>query len=116
MLLALGAGGRLVESRPKQDVRCPPPGEGGSARTRPRLIFGHPSCYIDRVIAPDDFRRVLGHFATGVTIVTTRDADGRPTGLPASAFCSVSLDPPQILVCVDHKSHTYPALRHASRF
>jgi flavin reductase (DIM6/NTAB) family NADH-FMN oxidoreductase RutF len=68
------------------------------------------------VVAPDEFRRVLGHFATGVTVLTTRDADGRPTGLTVSAFCSVSLDPPQILVCVDHKSQTFPALRERGRF
>jgi len=97
-------------------VRCPPPGEGEPARARPRLIFTHPSCYIVLVVAPEEFRRVLGHFATGVTIVTTRDADGRPTGLTVSAFCSVSLDPPQILVCVDHKSQSYPALRDGGHF
>jgi len=68
------------------------------------------------VVAPDDFRRVLSHFATGVTIVTTRDTDGRPTGLTVSAFCSVSLDPPQILVCVDHKSQSYPSLRDRDHF
>jgi len=62
------------------------------------------------VISVDDFRRVLGHFATGVTVITVRDSDGRPTGLTASAFTSVSLDPPLILVCVDHKSQSYPAL------
>jgi flavin reductase (DIM6/NTAB) family NADH-FMN oxidoreductase RutF len=68
------------------------------------------------VVAPDEFRRVLGHFATGVTIVTTRDTDGRATGLTVSAFCSVSLDPPQVLVCVDHKSQSYPALRDGAHF
>jgi len=68
------------------------------------------------VVPSEEFRRVLGHFATGVTIVTTRDADGRPTGLTVSAFCSVSLDPPQILVCVDHKSQSYPALRDGGHF
>jgi flavin reductase ActVB len=68
------------------------------------------------VVSPDEFRRVLSHFATGVTIVTTRDTDGRPTGLTVSAFCSVSLDPPQVLVCVDHKSQSYPALRDRDRF
>jgi flavin reductase (DIM6/NTAB) family NADH-FMN oxidoreductase RutF len=68
------------------------------------------------VLAPDDFRRVLGHFASGVTIVSTCDADGRPTGLTASAFSSVSLDPPLILVCVDHKSQSYPAMRERGRF
>lgn len=68
------------------------------------------------MVAADDFRRVLGHFATGVTIITTRDGDGRATGLTVSAFCSVSLDPPQILVCIDHKSQSYPALRDGDRF
>jgi flavin reductase (DIM6/NTAB) family NADH-FMN oxidoreductase RutF len=68
------------------------------------------------VIPPDDFRRVLGHFASGVTIVTTCDADGRPSGLTASAFTSVSLDPPLILVCVSHKSQSYPAMLERGRF
>jgi flavin reductase (DIM6/NTAB) family NADH-FMN oxidoreductase RutF len=68
------------------------------------------------VIAPDDFRRVLGHFASGVTIVTTCDADARPTGLTASAFTSVSLDPPLILVCVDHKSQSHPVLLERGSF
>src|SRR2546422_7981036 len=68
------------------------------------------------VISPDEFRQALGHFATGVTVVTTSDGDGRPTSLTASAFTSVSLDPPHVLVCVDHKSQSYPALRERGRF
>jgi 4-nitrophenol 2-monooxygenase / 4-nitrocatechol 4-monooxygenase, reductase component len=80
------------------------------------VAFTDPSCYIKTVIDPNDFRHVLGHFATGVTIISTCDADGRPTGLTASAFSSVSLDPPLILVCVDHKSQSYPALRDRGRF
>ena len=68
------------------------------------------------MIGPDEFRRVLGHFATGVTIVTTCDSDARPSGLTVSAFASLSLDPPLVLVCVDHKSQTYPALRERGRF
>jgi flavin reductase (DIM6/NTAB) family NADH-FMN oxidoreductase RutF len=68
------------------------------------------------VINPDDFRQVLAHFASGVTIVTTCDADQRPTGLTASAFCSVSLDPPLVLICVDHKSQSFPHLRESGRF
>ena len=67
-------------------------------------------------ITPDEFRHVLSHFATGVTVVTTWDADGRPTGLTASAFTSVSLEPPLILVCVDHNAQSYPALRASGRF
>ena len=74
------------------------------------------TCYKKTVIAADEFRRALGHFATGVTTVTTLDADGRPTGLTASAFTSVSLDPPLILVCVDHKSQSYPPLLERRRF
>jgi flavin reductase (DIM6/NTAB) family NADH-FMN oxidoreductase RutF len=68
------------------------------------------------VIAADDFRRVLGHFATGVTILTTCDSDARATGLTASAFSSVSLDPPLVLICVDHKSQSYPALKERGCF
>jgi flavin reductase (DIM6/NTAB) family NADH-FMN oxidoreductase RutF len=68
------------------------------------------------VISPADFRHVLAHFASGVTVVTTSDADKRPAGLTASAFTSVSLDPPLILICVDHKSQTYPALLEHGRF
>lgn len=68
------------------------------------------------MIQPDDFRRVLGHFASGVTVVSTCDGDARPTGLTVSAFCSLSLDPPLVLVCVDHKSQTYPALRERGCF
>ena len=52
-------------------------------------------------IDQDTFRAVLGRFASGVTILTTRDADGRDHGMTVSAFCSVSLDPPLVLACVD---------------
>lgn len=62
------------------------------------------------MISPDEFRHTLSHFASGVTVITVCDGQGRPTGLTASAFTSVSLDPPLILVCVDHKSQSYPAL------
>jgi flavin reductase (DIM6/NTAB) family NADH-FMN oxidoreductase RutF len=68
------------------------------------------------VISPDEFRHTLSHFASGVTIITVCDGQGRPTGLTASAFTSVSLDPPLILVCVDHKSQSYPALVAGKQF
>ena len=68
------------------------------------------------MIAPDEFRHVLSHFASGVTVITVCDKDGRPTGLTASAFTSVSLDPPLILVCVDHKAQSYPALAAGKMF
>jgi flavin reductase (DIM6/NTAB) family NADH-FMN oxidoreductase RutF len=67
-------------------------------------------------IGADEFRRVVGHFASGVTVVTTWDAEGRPTGLTANAFTSLSLDPPLVLVCVDHKAQSYPAMQTSGRF
>jgi flavin reductase (DIM6/NTAB) family NADH-FMN oxidoreductase RutF len=60
------------------------------------------------VIDKQEFRRVLGHFAAGVTVVTTRGADGTPYGLTATAFTSVSLEPPLVLVCVDKRSESHP--------
>ena len=68
------------------------------------------------MLGSDDFRRVMGHFATGVTIITAWDADHRPTGLTASSFTSVSLHPPLVLVCVSHKAQSYPAIKAAGRF
>jgi flavin reductase (DIM6/NTAB) family NADH-FMN oxidoreductase RutF len=62
-------------------------------------------------LTPTEFRTALRNFAAGVTVVTTRDRDGRPSGMTASAFTSVSLDPPLVLVCVDHAATAYPALQ-----
>jgi len=62
------------------------------------------------------FRRALGQFATGVTVVTTRDAAGQPLGLTVSAFCSVSLAPPLVLVCIDHRSEANRGLRESGVF
>lgn len=61
-------------------------------------------------------RRALGAFATGVTIVTSRDADGAPIGLTANSFTSVSLDPPLVLVCIGENAASYGAFRTATRF
>ncbi len=59
-------------------------------------------------IEKQEFRRVLGRFAAGVTVVTTVDDARRPYGLTATAFTSVSLEPPLVLVCVDKQSESYP--------
>ena len=48
-----------------------------------------------------ELRNAMGLFATGVSIITTRDASGKPFGLTANAFSSLSLDPPMLLICVD---------------
>jgi 3-hydroxy-9,10-secoandrosta-1,3,5(10)-triene-9,17-dione monooxygenase reductase component len=62
------------------------------------------------------FRRALGQFASGVTVVTTRDAAGEPLGLTVSAFCSVSLHPPLVLVCLDRRSDTNHGVRDCGHF
>ena len=56
------------------------------------------------------FRSVLGRFVSGVTIVTARDAEGVDHGMTASAFCSVSLDPPLVLVSVARDATLHPVL------
>jgi len=61
------------------------------------------------------FRQVLGHFATGVTVVTGAD-DGGPTGLSVNSFTSVSLDPPLIAFAVNRSSATWPRIRASGRF
>lgn len=61
------------------------------------------------------FRQVIGHFATGVAIVTALGPDG-PSGLTANSLCSVSLQPLLLLVCLDRGSRTLPHLRAAGRF
>ena len=66
-------------------------------------------------IEKDFFRQVLGQFATGVTVVTTNNK-GTISGLTVNAFCSVSLDPPLVLVCVDLTSNTLPLIREGKNF
>ena len=56
-----------------------------------------------------EFRGVMGHFATGVTVITTHDGNGKLFGLTANAVSSVSLEPPLLLVCVDRKSESHDA-------
>ncbi len=66
-------------------------------------------------LAPSDFRKAMGCFATGVTIVTV-DQDGEVHGMTANAFCSVSLDPVLVLVCVDQRARTHAHLHARKRF
>jgi flavin reductase (DIM6/NTAB) family NADH-FMN oxidoreductase RutF len=61
------------------------------------------------------YRQVIGHFATGVAIVTCNGPDG-PTGLTTNAIASVSLEPLLLLVCFDNTSRTLPAVRAVGRF
>ncbi len=61
-------------------------------------------------------RDAMGCFATGITIITSRDADGTPIGLTANSFTSLSLDPPLLLVCVANTAGSAPVLREAEHF
>jgi len=63
-----------------------------------------------------DFRRTLGSFATGVTVVTARDPEGAQRGITVNSFSSVSLDPPLILFCLDRDTPSFAGLCAAERF
>jgi flavin reductase (DIM6/NTAB) family NADH-FMN oxidoreductase RutF len=67
-------------------------------------------------IEPADFRRAMAQFGSGVTAVTTRDAAGKPLGLTVTAFSSVSLDPPLVLICVDQRSEAHAGFRASGAF
>jgi flavin reductase (DIM6/NTAB) family NADH-FMN oxidoreductase RutF len=67
-------------------------------------------------VDPDTFRSVLGRFAAGVTIVTALDSEGRDYGLTVSAFSSLSLEPPLVVVCIDHEASLHPVLQQAEHF
>lgn len=68
------------------------------------------------MISKSEFRKTLGHFATGITVVTARKPDGGVHGMTANSFTSVSLEPPLILVCVAARAHLLPLIAAAGRF
>jgi flavin reductase (DIM6/NTAB) family NADH-FMN oxidoreductase RutF len=65
-------------------------------------------------ISKSEFRRVLSHLPTGVTVITADTPDG-PAGMAANSVTSLSLDPPMILFCPARSSKTWPRLRTAGR-
>jgi flavin reductase (DIM6/NTAB) family NADH-FMN oxidoreductase RutF len=67
-------------------------------------------------VSAAELREAMGHFATGVTVVTSVDADGQPAGTTANAVTSLSLDPPLVLVCFDLGSLTLQAIRGHGAF
>ena len=62
------------------------------------------------------FRKAWAKFATGVSVVTTIQPDGKVHGMTANGIGSVSLDPLLVLVCADHKTNTYPLIKETRRF
>jgi flavin reductase (DIM6/NTAB) family NADH-FMN oxidoreductase RutF len=67
-------------------------------------------------LTPDLFRRVMGNFATGVTVVTVEREPGKVHGMTANSFTSVSLDPLLVLVCVDQNAQLLSFLKMQRRF
>jgi 4-nitrophenol 2-monooxygenase / 4-nitrocatechol 4-monooxygenase, reductase component len=67
-------------------------------------------------IDKNELRRVMGHFATGVTVITSFRKSGELHGLTANAFTSVSLEPPLLLICVDKKAESYPCFDEVGVF
>jgi len=65
---------------------------------------------------PDAFRAVMGRFASGVTVVTATDAEGRDRGMTVSAFAAVSLQPPLVAMCIDRTASMYDTLATAPYF
>ncbi|VDC24943.1 CoA transferase [Pseudogemmobacter humi] len=67
-------------------------------------------------LAPQALRRAFGAFATGVTVLTTRQADGTPRGFTANSFASVSLDPPLVMICLAKSAHSCATFAAAPHF
>jgi 3-hydroxy-9,10-secoandrosta-1,3,5(10)-triene-9,17-dione monooxygenase reductase component len=68
-----------------------------------------------REVGPARFREVMGHFATGVAVVTVAGPDG-PVGMTANSVCSLSLEPLLLLVCFDNDARTLPVVQERARF
>ncbi|MDG2262793.1 MAG: flavin reductase family protein, partial [Actinomycetota bacterium] len=69
----------------------------------------------EAVIGPDEFKRVLGHFASGVTVVTSV-IDGVPAGMTIQSFTSVSLDPPLVGFLPSRDSSSWLAMKESGSF
>ncbi len=67
-------------------------------------------------VSPAELREAMGHFATGVTVITSVGPDGEPVGTTANAVTSLSLDPPLVIVCFDRQSVTLTAIRGHGAF
>jgi flavin reductase (DIM6/NTAB) family NADH-FMN oxidoreductase RutF len=67
-------------------------------------------------VSNEEFRAALGRFASSVTVVTSKGADGEVRGITVSAFSSLSLNPPLILVCIDNRSSLIEHLKEGQAF
>ena len=134
--LARLEGRGLIEGLPAEDRRRPyrltagrrgdaarPPGEprrdrqrgSGSPRRVGRGSAAHLVDFCAMEPVPDEFRQVMGHFATGISVVTTFDGD-RPAGITVNAFSSVSLEPALVMVALDRRRFITPMVRSLGRY
>lgn len=67
-------------------------------------------------VSSDDFRAALSRFASGITVVTTKDRLGKLHGITVSAFCSVSLEPPLVLICIERSAGSHYAFGESGLF
>jgi len=82
----------------------------------PSMVSSKTSKMLTPQLTALEFRKALGHFPTGVTVVTVEREPGKIHGMTANSFTSVSLDPMLILVCVDHRAKMLPLLEKKKRF
>jgi flavin reductase ActVB len=71
---------------------------------------------MQQALDPAEFRDAMARFASGVTVVTTKNADGEAVGFTASAFSSLSLNPPLMLVCLQNDADCYDAFMKNDQF
>ena len=71
---------------------------------------------LDRILRPEEFRRVCSRYATGIAVATVQGPDGSPHGLTVNSLTSVSLDPPLLLVCIAHTATAYSSFQLAKGF
>jgi flavin reductase (DIM6/NTAB) family NADH-FMN oxidoreductase RutF len=83
--------------------------------TPPETLRNDKGSSLPMGVTQAEFRKALGSFATGVTVITV-DHEGKVHGMTANAFTSVSLDPPLVLVCVDQRARTHAHLQAKKRF
>jgi flavin reductase (DIM6/NTAB) family NADH-FMN oxidoreductase RutF len=67
-------------------------------------------------VTTEEFKAAMAAFSSGVTVITTTDASGEPFALTATAFSSVSKNPPLCLVCVAHAAEAHPVIRAVGRY
>jgi len=79
-------------------------------------MFGEMCAAVATAFGSEQFRAVLGHFCSGITVITGVGEKGEPIGFTCQSFTSVSLDPPLVAVCPSFASNTYRQLRDTGRF